>query len=120
MKFEDLEYIALEGGGGRGAVYKGAISALEKLLYREWIYERVIRIKENGLVHLPDTYEKESFKSFEKNSKGEFGIRNYPSVSAYYNDDKTLKIKGISGASAGSINAFAIALGLTSIFPLYH
>jgi predicted acylesterase/phospholipase RssA len=31
MKFKDLEYLALEGGGGKGAVYKGAIEALEEI-----------------------------------------------------------------------------------------
>lgn len=117
MMFKDFEYeyLALEGGGGKGAVYKGAISALEKLLYREWIYERATRKKKDGSLLAPALFDKESFKSFEKNTNGEFGKRDYPSILEYYGkDNKTLKIKGISGASAGSITAFALSLGLTS------
>ena len=29
MNFEDFRYLSLEGGGGKGAVYFGAIKALE-------------------------------------------------------------------------------------------
>jgi hypothetical protein len=115
MEFKEFEYLALEGGGGKGAVYKGAISALEKLMYREWIYERATRKKKDGSLLVPNLVEKDSFKSFEKNTNGEFGKRDYPSILEYYGEDnKDLKIKGISGASAGSITAFALSLGLTS------
>jgi predicted acylesterase/phospholipase RssA len=50
-----------------------------------------------------------------RNSEGEFPQRNYPSIMDYYDkDNKNLKIEGISGASAGAITAFPLALGLTS------
>ena len=49
MDIKDLEYIALEGGGGKGAVYKGAVIALEKLMYKEWILGEVIRVLRQNL-----------------------------------------------------------------------
>lgn len=82
MEFRDLEYIALEGGGGKGVVYLGAIKALEKKCQKD------------------DTLESEG----QKKSLMDFKKK----------DNKELKIKGIAGASAGSITAFALALGLNS------
>jgi hypothetical protein len=50
MNFEDLQYISLEGGGGKGAVYKGAIVALEKLFYKKWIGGELLMKQKDELV----------------------------------------------------------------------
>lgn len=92
-KFDALAYIALEGGGGKGAVYKGAIEALEKLFYIE---HKNHNLKYRGKF------------SEESDSKINSSIFNYSK-----RDDK-VKIKGIAGASTGAINAFALCLGLNS------
>lgn len=73
---DNLKYLALEGGGAKGAVYVGAIEALEELY----------GVKEN----------------------------NGSILDAKEKDGKSTKIKGIAGTSAGSITAFALALGLNS------
>ena len=86
MKFEELEYIALEGGGGKGAVYLGAIKALEELCKKDTL-----------------------------NLENTEGVTNAKSILDYTDiKTKTLKIKGISGSSAGAITAFPLALGLNS------
>jgi predicted acylesterase/phospholipase RssA len=103
MQFSKLEYIALEGGGGKGAVYKGAIVALEKLFDNAW-HEGALLKREGGQLipaPIPDVQE----------DKAEVAI----SILDYANAaDKKLKVKGISGSSAGAITAFPLALGLTS------
>lgn len=73
---DDLKYLALEGGGAKGAVYVGAIEALEELYGVKEVNGSILDAKEK--------------------------------------DGKTTKIKGIAGTSAGSITAFALALGLSS------
>lgn len=114
-EFKDLEYIALEGGGGKGAVYKGAILALEELFYKDWLDGKVLRKKKDGSRLEPEQGERASFYNF-FNTAGEFPKRNYPSILNYYDveKEKVLKIKGISGSSAGAITAFPLSLGLTS------
>lgn len=116
MKFKDLEYLALEGGGGKGAVYKGAINALEKLMHKEWIEDRAVKKNKDGSALKATLYDKNIFKSLQDgDSSGAFGEMTYPSILDYYDPGNlSPKIKGIAGASAGSITAFALSLGLTS------
>ncbi len=86
MKFEDLEYITLEGGGGKGAVYLGAVKALEAL-----------------------------FKNDTLNLQAVDGVSNPKSILDYIDKkSNALKIKGIGGSSAGAITSFPLALGLSS------
>jgi predicted acylesterase/phospholipase RssA len=99
MKFSDLRYIAFEGGGGKGAVYKGAIVALEDLIHKSW---------KNGVCS--------KLVSGELTTAGPDAADSGAGTSIldYYEKPGTLRIKGISGASAGAITAFPLALGLTS------
>ena len=64
LHVDAIKYLAMEGGGGKGCVYLGAIIALEEL----------------GLLPI--------------------------------RPDGTSRIRGIAGASAGTITAFLLALGL--------
>lgn len=66
FRVDAIKYLALEGGGGKGCAYLGAVIALEEL----------------GLLPIPP--------------------------------DGSGRIRGISGASAGAISAFLLALGRTS------
>lgn len=97
LSLKNLEYIALEGGGGKGAVYKGAIEALEELLYQEFFDGKL-------------NYRGKNKDEVEVDSKNKPSIFNYTNSS----DEGDLKIKGIAGASTGSINAFALSVGLSS------
>ncbi len=112
MQFSELEYIALEGGGGKGAVYKGAIVALEKLFDQAWHEEELLRIKDGKLIRppvVPELLEPANvLKSPGEESRGPTSILDY------YERNSNRKIKGISGSSAGAITAFPLALGLSS------
>lgn len=84
----DLKYIVMEGGGGKGAAYCGAIKALEQL-----ISERFDAVEMEGLG------------------------RRKPAILDYYlegGDNTKPIIEGLAGASAGAITTFALALGLNS------
>jgi predicted acylesterase/phospholipase RssA len=106
MDFSRLEYIAFEGGGGKGAVYKGAIVALEELFDASWKKGACSKIVGGELTTSgPDDG---------PGLPGEEGGGDGASILDYYVKDGTLKIKGISGSSAGAITAFPLALGLTS------
>ncbi len=109
MKFEDLENIALEGGGGKGAVYKGAIEALEELFVESWEKGEINRIDKYGIISSGIT----STTSIIDVAKEASRKRNKPAILDFTNDGK-LKIKGISGSSAGAITAFPLSLGLNS------
>lgn len=99
LQLDNLEFLALEGGGAKGAVYKGAILALEKIFYEK---SADTNLHENG----------ESLNISLRNSNKR---KIYPSILSYRKrDTNELKIKGIAGASAGAINAFTLALGLTA------
>lgn len=89
MKIEDLEYLALEGGGGKGAVYLGAIRAIEAKL-KESFTDDAIGQKKAVLDYLV------KYKSLVSD------------------DMPNTRIKGIAGSSAGGITAFALTLGLNS------
>src|SRR6267142_3171312 len=106
MKFSDLENIALEGGGGKGAVYKGAIVALEKLFDQGWHKGDFFKIV-NGELAKPEPADSTIPAGLSNAMEG-------TSILDYYKEKDVLKIKGIAGASAGAITAFPLALGLTS------
>ncbi len=88
LTINDLKYIVMEGGGGKGAVYKGAISALESLMS----------------------------KLFNTVKPEDLGDRKPAILDYYLKDDSNENpiIQGVAGASAGAITAFALALGLNS------
>lgn len=90
MRFSSInkvDYLCFEGGGGKGVVYLGAVQALEEMLP-----------KEGG----------EKSRSIIRPHPAE-GDPKDSGAYAYSPD-----IKGISGASAGAITAFMLALGMTS------
>jgi len=106
MDFSELEYLAFEGGGGKGAVYKGAVVALEKLFDTRWKKGTGTKMVGGALT------EAEAGDAARRpgDDEGEAGT----SILDYHGRDGTLQIKGISGSSAGAITAFPLALGLTS------
>lgn len=94
LKFDNLEYIVMEGGGARGAAYLGAIRALEKEMQK-----RMAAPSSNiRLDCLPG--------------------KKIPALLDYVWDTGDRAglpvIKGIAGSSAGAITTFALALGFNS------
>lgn len=85
LKFNDLKYIVMEGGGARGAAYLGAIRAMETLMA-----------------------ERTDVQKYNTNGR-KAGLLDYSKTF-----DNTLAIKGIAGSSAGAIITFALALGFNS------
>jgi predicted acylesterase/phospholipase RssA len=108
MEFKDLEYISLEGGGGKGAVYLGGIKALETLFYQNWVSGKLLKV-ENGIPSLFSV----SNMELQNNSLNP-DPKNYSILDYYERDCSYCKLKGVSGASAGAITAVPIGLGLTS------
>ena len=97
LKFEELRYIVMEGGGARGNTYLGAIRAIEKQFAK-----RAADSNDTGVFLDPDR----------------LGTR-APGIMDYHTlepgaalDEHSPYIRGAAGASAGAITAFAIALGL--------
>jgi hypothetical protein len=88
VKIEDLENIVLEGGGAKGAVYLGAIRAIE---------EKLEKLYSDG-----------SFGDKVPNAKA---ILDY---GRNVNNKLEPQIKRFAGSSAGAITSFALALGLNS------
>lgn len=92
LKFEDLEYIVMEGGGARGAAYLGAIKALEeKLKNLQALHPSIVKV---------------------------YSLDNRaPGLLDYYRivDNKEVPlVKGIAGSSAGAITTIALSLGFNS------
>lgn len=90
LRFENLQYIVMEGGGARGAAYLGAIQALEEKMEERYNNEALI-----------DRYTLEGGRKH--------GLLDYFEVGV-----NTAVIKGIAGSSAGAITTFALGLGLNS------
>ena len=109
LSLKDLEYIALEGGGGKGAVYKGAVEALEEIFKKEWEKGTYNRKTKDGFVE-NETPAITTINEAVKHHSSKF---TKIAMLDYY-VDSDLKIKGIAGASAGAITAFPLALGLNS------
>jgi predicted acylesterase/phospholipase RssA len=85
VKIKDVKYLALEGGGGKGVAYLGAIKAMEGI--------GILPINIKG--NLP---------------KYNTGTR----VVSHDRTQGGAQIQGISGSSAGAITAFCLALGMGS------
>lgn len=113
MDFKDLEYIALEGGGGKGAVYKGAIEALEELCIQKWKDGELFRIDKDGVVSQSDNVVSSGIIDVVKEAARK---RQKPAILDFISDQQTKqsKIKGIAGSSAGAITAFPLSIGLNS------
>ncbi|HLP53216.1 MAG TPA: patatin-like phospholipase family protein [Chitinophagales bacterium] len=82
----NIHYLSFEGGGGKGAVYLGAVKALEEAFYNI----NVNNTSKNGI-------------------KGAHPLFRIHSLSP-----AKRPLKGISGSSAGAITALMLALGCTS------
>lgn len=90
LRFENLQYIVMEGGGARGAAYLGAIQALEE------------KMEERSRLD-------SSIDSYTLEGGRKPGLLDYFEV-----ENNTPVIKGIAGSSAGAITTFALGLGLNS------
>jgi NTE family protein len=93
----NLEYLALEGGGGRGILYLEPIRILEERL------ENRIRNSQSGdaILIIPNP---------------EFGFQTISTPALFQINlppDRRV-LKGISGSSAGAITAFMLSLGMSS------
>jgi predicted acylesterase/phospholipase RssA len=97
LKFEELRYIVMEGGGARGNTYLGAIRAIEKQFAK-----RAADSNDSGVFLDPDRLGTRAP-----------GIMDYHTLEQGASlDEHSPYIRGAAGASAGAITAFAIALGL--------
>lgn len=92
LKFDDLKYIVMEGGGARGAAYLGAIRAMEELMADR-------KTRDSSIFVYPTTG------------------RTKPGLLDYYQvvgGKEVPVVKGIAGSSAGAITTFALGLGFNS------
>jgi predicted acylesterase/phospholipase RssA len=99
---QSIEYLAFEGGGGKGVVYLGAIRALETKMWKYGV-AAVTQTKDQGQI------------------QGEFKYDFSPPIAGipplfpiWASHPQNRKLKGISGSSAGAITAFFLAMGLNS------
>lgn len=105
VTIEELDAIVLEGGGATGAVYLGAIQAIEEKL-KNLLFNgetTLATIKDEDLIDV--TYNQKAIDDAKKN----FAIMDIVNIS-----DGTTKINKIAGSSAGAITALALALGFNS------
>lgn len=87
----DIHYLAFEGGGGSGNVYPGALKALQQLSILK--YDTLRPSLPPNVTVTPDV-----------SLTGSFGVSDWALQDP---------IEGVSGASAGAINALFLALGYT-------
>jgi predicted acylesterase/phospholipase RssA len=118
-----IKYLSLEGGGGKGAAYLGAVMALEdKYLLPNPKMPVGSGLDSPNNYQLRDAFnayfiiqDKERFMNDVKNrqlvwdANIQIGFRK-----DFKQDLQNLPIKGISGASAGAITALALAMRLSS------
>lgn len=105
VSIENLDSIVLEGGGATGAVYLGAIEAIEDKL-KGLLFNGETTLATIRDVDLMDvTYNQTAID----NALEKFSIMDIITVS-----DSKPKIKKIAGSSAGAITALALALGFNS------
>lgn len=96
-----IDYLAFEGGGGKGVVYLGVIQALEN------------KLSNNTVAAVKQTKEHGSQTEFNYDfSPPHNGIP--PLFPIWASHPHKRKLKGISGSSAGAITAFFLAMGLNS------
>lgn len=99
---DSLEYLALEGGGGRGILYLEPIRVLEDRL-RSRIEQSIANFRGRPLSNL-------EFSSISLK---------YPSLFQIDLPPENRVLKGISGSSAGAITAYMLSLGMSS-FDIEH
>lgn len=90
---EGVQYLAFEGGGGKGVTYVGAVRALEKLSV------------------LPVKYERTAVTSI---INGAQVTREVMAVDQGRLVQHGQRLQGLSGSSAGALTAFLLALGHTA------
>ena len=93
----DFDYLSLEGGGGKGIVYLGAVKALEEVYLP--IIKQALAATEETLTPFGTAFQTKS---------------TYPLFPIWDLLPKDRPFKGISGSSAGAITAFMLAMGMTS------
>jgi predicted acylesterase/phospholipase RssA len=112
MKFEDLKFLTFEGGGAKGAVYEGAIIALQEKFNQAWHQGKLKKFQNGQFVDAPPTDGSppdQFMAAIQEQEALETSLLDY-----YEIDDSGRKLHGISGASAGAITAFPLALGLAA------
>lgn len=117
-KSKQINYLALEGGGGKGIAFLGAIAALEKIEEQEVelgknekaVQEAVLEaIQEATRVADTDTIEETVQEAARQ------AVEKAVQEAAEQVDPKPLiNLKGFAGTSAGSIMAFLLAMGYKS------
>lgn len=94
---DNINYLAFEGGGGKGIVYLGVVQALEE----KYMQKNFAGI-DNSKAEYPGLY---------ADFKGQGSLPLFPIWSSH---PKHRPLKGVSGSSAGAITAFLLAMGLSS------
>jgi NTE family protein len=93
----NLEYLALEGGGGRGILYLEPIRVLEERLQSR-ISQSISSFRGRPLTNLESTS----------------GLLKSPSLFQINIPPEYRVLKGVSGSSAGAITAYMLSLGMSS------
>jgi len=87
INIDNIKYLVIEGGGGKGNAYLGVIKALEEKIQQKYELPEIVPIVQES--NTPHNY---------------LDIKNYNRVNRF-------KLEGIAGTSAGSITALMISLG---------
>jgi NTE family protein len=94
---QNVNYLTFEGGGGKGIVYVGVVKALEEIYALSDRLDLPTPATGPGSINLPPAEVAGARRLI------------YPTLAL-----EKRQIKGISGASAGAITAFSLALGMSS------
>lgn len=125
---KEMEYLSLEGGGGRGILYIEPINVLEEKIFDEVVQRNkgnlseILEFRNRVTENLPTPPEGNG-----NGNEGGLGENQAPAiqlpvvnVTGHFSliqlsiPPHLRKIKGISGSSAGAITAFMLSLGMSS------
>ncbi|MBL0125865.1 MAG: patatin-like phospholipase family protein [Flavobacteriales bacterium] len=95
-----VNYLAFEGGGGRGIVYQGVVAALQQ------IFDQTYDPNDTQAAEIRNAQEGRWLRQIEIVGAGRLL---YPSLKL----DRR-QIKGVAGTSAGAITAFCLAIGMSA------
>lgn len=95
-----VNYLAFEGGGGRGIVYQGVVTALQQ------VFDQTYDPSDDNAAEIRNAQEGRWLRQVEIVGSGRLF---YPSMKL-----ERRQLKGVAGTSAGAITAFCLAIGMSA------
>ncbi|MDT8412389.1 MAG: patatin-like phospholipase family protein [Vicingaceae bacterium] len=105
MDINNINYLTFEGGGGKGTIYLGAVQGLEEV-FKPILMREALKFEEESPTNPtpPNSV-----------NLNEFKIEDATPLINLTIPPQSRQLKGISGASAGAITAYMLAMGMNSI-----